>query len=227
MATSTETHRRETPATPSAGPQRLAPVVPPRGRRRPGLITAGVALSALGALLAVWLVASAGDRTDVVMLARDVPYGAAITADDLTTTAVAVDPSVATVAADGGAALIGQLATANLVAGSLLAPSDVAPTGPPGPGEALVPLPATADRLPASGLRAGDRLLVVDTPTQAADPPTEDPGTFEVVVARVGSPDLNGVSVVDVVASAADGPAIAARAATGRFALVLLAHEEP
>ncbi|MDT0164496.1 SAF domain-containing protein [Actinotalea sp. AC32] len=226
MATSTDT-RREAAAPAPTGPQRLAPVVPPRGRRRPGLITAGVALSALGALVAVWLVSSAGDRTDVVVLARDVPYGAVITADDLTTTAVAVDPSVATVGATAGSTLIGQLATANLPAGSLLAPSDVAPTGPPGPGEVLVPLPATADRLPASGLRAGDRLLVVDTPTQAADPPTENPETFEVVVARVGSPDLNGVSVVDVVASAADGPAIAARAATGRFALVLLSHEEP
>lgn len=225
MATSTDT-RRDAAGPAPTGPQRLAPVVPPRGRRRPGLITAGVALSALGALVAVWLVSSAGDRTDVVMLARDVAYGTTLTADDLTTTAVAVDASVATVAAEGASSLVGQVATADLAAGTLLAPSDVAPAGPPGPGEALVPLPATAERLPATGLRPGDRLLVVDTPTQAADPPTERPETFEVVVARVGAPDLNGVSVIDVVAAADDGPALAARAATGRFALVLLSHEE-
>jgi hypothetical protein len=226
MATSTDTRRDAAAPAPTA-PQRLAPVVPPRGRRRPGLITAGVALSALGALVAVWLVSSAGDRTDVVMLAHDVPYGTTITADDLTTTAVAVDASVATVGAEGASNLVGQVATADLAAGTLLAPSDVAPAGPPGPGEALVPLPATAERLPATGLRPGDRLLVVDTPTQAADPPTERPETFDVVVARVGAPDLNGVSVIDVVAAADDGPALAARAATGRFALVLLSHEEP
>lgn len=226
MATSTDT-RRDAAATAATGPQRLAPMVPPRARRRPGLITAGVTLSALGALVAVWLVSSAGDRTDVVMLARDVAYGTTLTADDLTTTAVAVDASVATVGAEGASSLVGQVATADLAAGTLLAPSDVAPAGPPGPGEALVPLPATAERLPATGLRPGDRLLVVDTPTQAADPPTGQPETFEVVVARVGAPDLSGVSVIDVVAAADDGPALAARAATGRFALVLLSHEEP
>jgi len=40
-------------------------------------------------------------------------------------------------------------------------------------------------------------------------------------VARVGLPDLNGVSVIDVIAADDDGPALAARAATGRFALVV------
>ena len=81
---------------------RAPALVPPRGRRRPGLITAGVALTMLGALTAVWLVTSAGDRTGVVVVARDVPYGTAITADDLTVAQVSVDPVVRTVPADDG-----------------------------------------------------------------------------------------------------------------------------
>jgi hypothetical protein len=205
-------------------PPRGATVVSPKGRRRPGLIVAGVALAMLGALVAVWLVTSAGDRTEVVMLAHDVPYGATLAASDLVLTAVAVDPGVATVPADSAGSLVGQVAGADLVAGSLLAPAQVSASAPPGTGEVLVPLPVSTERLPATELRAGDRLLVVDTPAAAADPPAREPVSFKVTVVRLGSPDLNGLSVIDVVVAAADGPALAARAATGRFALVLQAR---
>lgn len=208
--------------TPTA--PRGATVVAPRGRRRPGLITAGVALAMVGALVAVWLVTSAGDRTDVVMLARDVPYGATLTADDLVLTAVAVDPTVGTVPAEDAGSVVGQVAVADLVAGTLLAPGQVTASAPPSSGEVLVPLPVSAERLPASGLRSGDRLLVVDTPSAAADPPVTDPASIAATVVRLGAPDLNGVAVLDVVVAADDGPAVAARAATGRFALVLQSH---
>jgi len=200
---------------------RAPAVVAPRGRRRPGLITAGAALTMLGALTAVWLVASAGDRTGVVVVARDVPYGTAITPDDLTVAQVSVDPVVKTIPADDVGSVVGMVAAVDLTAGSLLALEQVAVAGPPGPGEVIVPMAVGGERLPAGGLSAGDNLLIVDTPTADADPPSEPPRTFEVTVARVGSPDLNGVSVIDVIAADNDGPALAARAATGRFALVV------
>ena len=226
MTTTSHSTTRAASNARSTHPLRGATVVSPKGRRRPGLITAGVALAMLGALVAVWLVTSAGDRTDVVMLARDVPYGATLTSDDLVLTAVAVDPAVATVSADDAASLVGQVAATDLVAGSLLAPGQVTASAPPGPDEVLVPLPVSAERLPASGLTAGDRLLVVDTPSAAADPPSTTPESFAATVVRLGAPDLNGVSVIDVVVAKTDGPALAARAATGRFALVLQSHGE-
>lgn len=226
MTTTSHTATRAASNGRPAEALRGATVVAPRGRRRPGLITAGVALAMLGALAAVWLVTSAGDRAEVVMVARDVPYGVALTSADLVLTSVAVDPGVAVVPAVDGADLVGQVAAADLTAGSLLAPGQVTTAAPPGPGEVLVPLPVSSERLPASGLRAGDRLLVVDTPGAAADPPSDPPSSFAVTVTRLGAPDLNGVSVIDVVAAEADGPALAARAATGRFALVLVSHGE-
>ena len=221
MTTTSDTSSRAASNGTTSGTPRAGTVITPKGRRRPGLIVAGVALSMLGALVAVWLVTSAGDRADVVMVARDVPYGATVSAADLAVTAVAVDPSVGTVPAGDAAALVGQVATADLTAGSLLAPGQVSAAGPPGDGEVLVPLPVGLERLPASGVGAGDRVLVVDTPTAAADPPTQDPSWFEVTVVRLGTPDLNGLAVLDVVVDEADGPALAARAATGRFALVV------
>lgn len=207
-------------------PDSRAPLVVTRGRRRPGLLLAGVALALVGALLGVWLVASAGDRTSVVVVARDVPQGATLTAEDLRVVDVSLDRAVGAFGADEVAGLVGQVAAGRLVAGSLLAPRQVGAAGPPGPGEVVVPLPLVPTRVPAGGLVGGERLLVVDTPSEQADPPSGEAATFEVTVVRVGAPDLNGVVVVDVLAASDDGPALAARAATGRFALVILPASE-
>ncbi|GAA3819590.1 SAF domain-containing protein [Cellulomonas soli] len=196
-------------------------VVGPRGRRRPAFVIAGVAMVALGALAAMWLVTSTGQRFEVVLMARDVAYGSTITAEDLTTTAVSVEPTVRLVAAEDSGELVGLVATSNLQRGSLVTPGDVTDAGVVGPGEVLVPLPLTADRVPAGGLAAGDRLLVVDAPPQGADPLPGAPMSFEARVVRVGPPDVNGMVVADVVTSAQDGPALATRAATGRFAIVV------
>jgi hypothetical protein len=182
---------------------------------------AGLAMVALGALAAIWLVSASGHRTQVVMLAHDVPYGAILTSRDLTTTAVSVDPSVAVVPAADAARLVGQTATADLRTGQLLTRSEVAAGGVLTAGEVLVPLPVPAGRMPAGGLTAGTRLQVVDAPPAGADPPAGAPASFQARVVRVGAPDVNGTVVVDVVASAEDGAALATRAATGRFAIVV------
>jgi hypothetical protein len=81
--------------------------------------------------------------------------------------------------------------------------------------------------MPAGGLSAGDRLLVVDAPPVGADPLPGAPSTFEATVVRVGPSDVNGTVVVDVVAAAGDGPTLATRAATGRFAIVVLPAVTP
>ena len=199
-----------------------------RPRRRRGVLAGGLMLTALGGALVAWLVGAAGDRTDVLVMARDVPYGQVLVAGDVTLTAVAVDTLVDTVAADQLDAVVGQVAAADLFAGSLLTPGQVASDTPPGEGEVLVPLPVAAERLPAGGVHAGDRLLVVDAPSPGSDPLATAPETFEVTVVRIGEADMNGLSVLDVAADENDGPGLATRAASGRFALVLLdAGSEP
>ncbi|QTE30039.1 SAF domain-containing protein [Pengzhenrongella sicca] len=191
------------------------------------MVALASALAIVGALGASWLVGSAGDRVAVVALARDVAYGSAIESTDLTVTDVAVDGSVATVPASDVDAVVGKFAAGDLVAGALLARKQVTSEIPPAAGQVLVPLPVSANRLPAGGLRPRDRVLIVDTPTADADPPTTAPSSVEAEVMRIGSADLNGVSVVDVVAPTRDGPTLAARAATGRFALVVLPRQVP
>jgi hypothetical protein len=206
-----------------AGAELRAPTrAQPPGRRRPAFVVAGIAMAVIGALATVWLVSSVGHRVDVVVMARDVPYGSTVSSGDLTTTAVSVDAGVATVPAAAAGDLVGQVATTNLTRGSLLTRGEVSPTGVIADDEVLVPMPLTAERVPAGGLQAGERLQVVDAPAAGADPVDVAPRTFDAQVVRVGEPDINGLVVVDVAAKQADGAALATRAATGRFALVVL-----
>lgn len=218
----TTSERKGLDGRPANSELRPTAVIAPRGRRRPALLVAGLAMVALGALAAIWLVSASGHRVQVVMLARDVAYGDVLAAGDLTTTAVAVDPAVAVIPAGAAHELVGQTATAHLTAGSLLNRGEVSAAGVLQSGEVLVPLPLPGDRMPAGGLAAGERLLVVDAPPAGADPPRTAPSSIEARVLRVGRPDVNGAAVVDVVASTGDGPALATRAATGRFSIVVL-----
>lgn len=221
-ATSEKQTHDGSPARPDLRPPLT---IAPRGRRRPSLVIAGVAMVAVGALAVAWLVSSAGDREEVVVMARDVPYGATITAADLTTTAASLDPTVRAVPAGDADDLVGLVASTELTRGSLVSPDDVVTGGIVGADEALVPLPLVPERVPAGGLTAGDRLLVVDAPPPGADPVAGAPSTHEARVVRVGSPDVNGTVVVDVVTRTDDGPDLATRAATGRFAIVVLPAE--
>lgn len=206
-----------------APPARRDPPVmaPTRGRRRPGLLVAGITVTIVGALVAVWLVNSAAHRVPVLVVARPVAAGSTITAADLAEAEVSVDATVATVPGSRRDEVVGRVAATDLVQGALLAPSQVTDQTPPAAGQVLVVLALPSARMPAGGLRPGDPVLVVDTPPADADPPTRPPATIPAVVVRVGPPDLNGVSAVDVTVAVGDGPALAARAATGRIAVVV------
>ena len=199
-----------------------ATVRAPRARRRPVLLALGVALVAVGALAAAWLVSSSSARVAVLVAARDVPYGTVLTDRDVSTVEMGGTAGVAVIPAAERDQVVGMVASTTIVAGSLLAPAQLTAAAPPVPGEVLVGVPLKADRLPAGGLAPGDRVLIVDTPGADGDPPTGPPATLAATVVRVGPADLNGVSVLDVTVAAGDGPALAARAATGRIALVLL-----
>lgn len=197
----------------------LAPV---RGRRRPWLLGLGALLASLGALTVVWLVGAAGQRQEVLAVRADVAYGEVVTADDITIARVSVDPGVAVLPGDTRDAVVGQVATTRLTPGMLLSAGMVEPVGEPGAGRVLVPIAMPAERMPAGGLRAGDRILAVDSEptgpdTAAAAAAAPTPAT----VVRVGPADINGVTVVDVTTTAAAGPRLAVAAANGHVAIIV------
>lgn len=200
-------------------------IAPVRGRRRPWLIGLGALLAALGALTVVWLVGAAGQRQEVLAVRSDVAYGEALTADDITVARVSVDPGVAVLSATERDAVVGLVATTRLTPGMLLIAGMLERVGEPGPGRVLVPIALPSERMPAGGLRAGDRILAVDSePASAGDDLGGAGGALAPIsatVVRVGAADINGITVVDVTTASPAGPRLAASAANGRVALVV------
>lgn len=191
-------------------------------RRRPTLLALGVALVALGALVVVYVVGQVGDRQQVLAVARNVAVGQVVAADDLVVAGVANDPDLRPVPASALGEMVGKVAAVDLRAGSLLTLDSVTDRAMPSGQEQLVPLPLKSGQLPARGLQAGERVLVVQTPADSGSS-TEPTGTpIPATVVDVGAPDENGVTTVDVVVDSPNGPLVATRAGTGRVAVVVL-----
>jgi hypothetical protein len=196
-------------------------------RRRPGMIALAVALVGAG-ILASTAIYSATNRTVPVLVAEaKVPAGALITASDLGTASVSVGRGVQVIPASQVSQVVGQVAGTALYPGMLLTAAELATSRPPGYGQVLVPLPVRRSALPASGLQAGDHVLVVATPgaqgqagSSTAAPTLSVPvaGVVEAVSAVVGT---DGFGIVDVLVPARSGTGLAAQASTGQFALIV------
>ncbi len=189
----------------------------PRLRRRPLLVVIAAALVAAGALLGVllWL---GGAGAEVVVVRAGVDRGAVITAQDLGTARVSVDPSLRTVPAAQLQSLVGKRASSDLVAGALLTPDQVADAVIPAAGQSVVGVPVAAGLMPATPLRAGDVVRLVQTPGQGGEV-TGTPVAIAATVVAVTPGDTQ--TVVDVVVESGQAADLAARAATGKVAVVL------
>jgi hypothetical protein len=211
-------------AAEAPGAGRLPAQVAVRRRRRPAVMVAAVMLAAAGAGIAATTAIAAGHRVPVLALARNVPMGATLTADDLRVARVAHDPALQPIGADARAQVVGRHAATSLSAGTLLTESMLTDTFAPGPGQALVAVALKPGEMPARPLMAGDHVLAVtgvDASTDAG-PSSAGGSTLPVVVADVGRETPDGTVVVDVVVASSDAASLAREAAAGRVALVLL-----
>ncbi|KPH98728.1 SAF domain protein [Actinobacteria bacterium OV450] len=235
MSTSTQPSAPRTALPGPAGPPAAAPRVVRQRRRRPGLIALSVALIAAGGLSGALLFTASGQRSSVLVVARDVPVGNAITEADLASASLALDPAVKAVPTTKKAGLVGQRAAVALKSGSLLSPGQVTSASLVKAGEQLVGVALKPSQLPASRLSPGQKVLIVSTPDPAqagaaanASKPTDSaaPQTLAATVVGVGvAAPATGVVVVDVAVPATSGPTLAARVATGSVALIVAAQD--
>ncbi|MDH6133603.1 hypothetical protein P3T37_002999 [Kitasatospora sp. MAA4] len=213
------------------------PVTPSRSlrarRRRPAMIAMAAALIAAGGLGGAVLYNSSGQRIAVLALARDVPYGQPLTADDLVVARIAGDPVLNPVSAADRSLAIGQRATTDLHRGALLLPADLTRALVVKPSDQVVGLAVKPSQLPAGGLEPGQQVIVVLTAdlsapagqgaagagAPAAAP--QAPATLGAVVAYVGKAGNDGSQVVDVAIAPGNGPTLAAWVAGGHFQVIL------
>jgi hypothetical protein len=156
-------------------------------RRRWGRFAAGAVLALLGAWIFASLYISAGERIEVLSVARDVAQYETIEDDDLRVVRVAAGPEVETIDADERDDIVGRAAAVPLREGSLLAENQVVEEDLDliGPDKAATTIDLGAG--PASVLEPGMEVSVVVAPDQGADDDT--PHSYPGWVLAKGDPD--------------------------------------
>lgn len=209
--------------TPDPGSAILAPSKPTRARRRPAVIALGVALVALGILASVGLTTVLGQTRQVLAVTSDIARGEPIGAENLAVVDLPNGPTVLDwVDGDLLEEVSSQVATSDLTKGSLVTSGSYAPQLQVSQGKAIVGVALAPNQMPlGTPLRSGDQVSIVETPVAGGDAPVEKPTEIAAVVVSTSRADIGDQTVVDVEVADDDAAALAARAATGRVALVL------
>jgi len=223
MSTTTSDRRNKRGTEPSEQPEpRQAAILrPTKSRRRPVLIALGVALALLGGIGTWWVTTNLTRTVSVMATGVDVARGETITAEDLTTIQLAGGQQVDAVPAADAAEVVGSTALVDLPAGTLITSANTGAAIAVTAGESIVGVSLTQAQMPGYPLAAGDQVRVVETPVTQGDAPTETPRSFEATVFTTRFDAETAVWVIDLVVPQREAADIAARASTGRVALVL------
>lgn len=200
------------------------------GRSRPPQLPVAMvallvaAVSALG--FGVWA-RSIAAREPVLVLARDLPAGAAIGDDDLAVAEVAADASVRAVRADAVDRVVGRIVTASLPKGALLHPDHVADAPVLAASLSVVGVKVALGEGPLTKLESGLKVMVVWTPSAASadEAPRvvlDDAVIDSVETAPTEAGGTAGVQYVALRVPTRVAPEIAAGATTNQIRLVLV-----
>lgn len=210
-------------ATTSQRPAPPGPLKPTRARRRPALIALGLALVAVSVLATVYLASTLGQTYKVLAVSGDISRGSVIAAGDLATVDLPTGPTLLKpVAAEQLDQIVGKVAATDLSAGQLLTSASVADALVPTAGRSIVGVALAPNQMPAmEKLRAGDAVRVVETPATGGEPPAQSPLAISATVISIGQSSLGDQVIVDVEVASENAAGLAARAASGRVAIVI------
>jgi SAF domain-containing protein len=192
-------------------------------RRRWARLGAGLAAALLGAWIFAAMYLSAGDQTDVLVLAADVDRFQAIERSDLRVARVSESSDVDTVSSDRIDEFVGRVAGVDLVSGSLLTGAQVLAAGEElvANGEAVVGVLVGPADAPQGSLRRGTPVTVVVRPViGSTEPPAEIGGWVWDASAEASS---TREVAVEVVVRAGQSGLVSAAAADRRVSIVVLA----
>ena len=196
-------------------------------RRRPAMIALAITMAGTGVVVSAAIYQRADHQVPVIMVTRPVAVGAVISASDLGSTSVSLGNGIAVIPVSQLHQAVGEVAAVTLEPATLLSPSELTSSRPPAPGVELVPAAVRPADLPATGLAAGDRVLVVPTPGVQGQPGTSGGAPFlagpvpAAIEAVASVPDSEGFDVVDLLVSDTDAVAVVSQVSTGQFALVV------
>lgn len=219
-------------AAPPEGYMAVGPVDAPRLVKkrhvRRGWVGIGVLAIVLAALGAATLFRAIGPSQEYLAVARDVPVGEQVISQDLRVVRLNSSPGLSPVPVADVEQVVGAYAAVPLVAGTLLSMDQLTEQRVPAPGEQLVAIGLSSDRLPGGTLSAGDPVLLVATSEgQLGDEQdVERPDTFTGTVHNVQkADDRSGDVVVSLLVDEQDGAQVAALAADDRLTVLLVAED--
>jgi hypothetical protein len=188
------------------------------------LAALGVAGAFLGAIIFGSIQLSLNDRNPVLAVARPVAAGQIIGDADLVVVRISSEGALQPIAASDRPKVVGRVAALPLAPGSLLSSSQVGSNSVAlQQGQAVVGMALKANQLPTA-LRAGDRVVVIDTGAKQAgqDLRPVTLGDSALVYAVGTRPDTTGATFVSLNVDAASASTIATAAAANRVSLILL-----
>jgi hypothetical protein len=199
--------------------------IAPKGKRRhaPWLI-AGVLVVAVCAFGFGQLYLRTTGLRPVLALAHDVAVGQVLQPSDLRIVDAAAGNGISLVPDSSESAVVGQPASHDLIAGSLLTQGDVASTSNLAPGQSVVAIACKPGQYPPT-LSPGDRVTVIDTGNGAGSlqGATAPPVTATVVAVDVQQGPVPDGAIVSIRLPSFDAASVASTAAAGHVALVLQA----
>lgn len=191
---------------------------PPKLRRRPMLIAVSVILTAVGALLAAYLLTEIAGTNEVVAVREGVSRGEQITADDLVMANVSYDSAVRPLPWSDARKLEGLYAQYDLAPGSIVTQDAVTEELDVPADTSVVGLYLEPGRMPSDILRNGDQVRVVYSLDE--DPAANPDEYLGYVTSTRPATDARGM-IVDILVRADDAPRVAAASGTGNVSLVL------
>jgi hypothetical protein len=154
---------------PAGGPGHVGERIPvPTRQRRPALAALALVLVLGGAALSGFLVLNSGQKQSVLVLATDVSYGHVFQNSDFREEQLSLTGGIKAVRLDQLGQLVngGYRATTNIPAGSVLTYGMVTAHAPvPGTNYTELGVNVPEGQYPADGLRQGDVVKVLYTPT--------------------------------------------------------------
>jgi SAF domain len=197
-----------------------------RSRPRPAIIAMGLALIIVAGLVAAWIYTTTGRTVQVISANAAIARGEVITREDLTTVEIPEGQTIPSFGVDEAKSVIGQYAVVDIPQGTLISPNNIAVEAGVPEGESIVGIALTQAQLPPYPLANGDPVRIVETPINQGDPPATTPPTIKATVVSVTQDETSGNTVVAVAVDEDRAADLAARAATGRVALILDASAE-
>jgi hypothetical protein len=179
------------------------------------LVVAGCALAAL-----LWQ-ASSAEREPVLAIRQQVQRGEALTTDDVRVVFVSTDDPISYLTQDQLPQVVGRVAAADLLEGTILAAGLLVDGAAVDPGEGVVGLALEPGQVPTATLRSGD---IVNVVAAAGDASAGALVAERAEVYAVEELPAEGRVFVSLAMNEADANAVAAAADGGGLRLVLVSR---